>query len=107
MEGLEDLQNEGGYSGEGEISKKEVAFYKIMVKFDFSGDYLNYTYFRKDLAELKKIINIELETIEVPATDDENDNPIDGSVQISATLSTYRFPSSDTERYIIDPESEI
>ena len=113
MEGQEDLQNEGDPSeelwpgGEGEISKKEVAFYKISVRFDFSGDYLNYTYFRKDLAELKKIINIELETIEVPATDGENGNPSDGSVQITTILSTYRFPSSDTERYIIDQESDI
>ncbi len=107
MEGQEDFQNESGYSDEGEISKKEVAFYKISVRFDFSGDYLNYTYFRKDLAELKKIINIELETIEVPATDGENGNPSDGSVRITTILSTYRFPSSDTERYIIDQESDI
>ena len=78
-----------------------------MVKFGFSGDYENYTFFRRDLAKEKKIINIELETIEVPATDDENDDSVDGSVRISATLSTYRFPSSDTERYIIDQESDI
>ena len=107
MAGQDDFQSGEDSTVEGEQSKKEVAFYRIMVKFDFSGDYLNYTLFRRDLAELKKIINIELETIEVPATDDENDDSVDGSVQISATLSTYRFPSSDTERYIIDQESDI
>ena len=93
-----------GSEEEGE-AKKEVAFYKIMVKFEFSGNYLNYTYFRRDLAKQKKIINIEQESIEVP-TRDENSTSSDGSVKISATLSTYRFPNSDAERYIVDDGGE-
>ena len=86
---------------EGEATEKEVAFYKIEVSFELSGDYEMYTYFRKDLADLEKIVFIERETITVQSADEENDTP-DGSVKINATLSTYRFPSNDAERCIQD-----
>ena len=99
----EDLAYVADSGEEGEV-KKEVAFYKIIVKFEFSGNYLSYTYFRRDLSKLQKIINIEEESIEVPSPDGA-DSSSDGSVKINATLSTYRFPNNDTERYILDDGS--
>ena len=86
---------------EGEVEKKEVAFYEVKVSFELTGDYEMYTYFRKDLAELEKIVNIEKETITVRTSDEENDRP-DGSVIVKVTLSTLRFPSNDAEKYIQD-----
>ncbi|MDB3945536.1 hypothetical protein N9444_06480 [Gammaproteobacteria bacterium] len=85
--------------GEGLPSKKEVAFYKISVQFEFVGDYLGYTNFRRDLAQQKKIINIEREKITVRTGEDEGDG---GIVDIATTLSTYRFPASDADRFITD-----
>ena len=82
--------------GEGVPSKKEVAFYKISVQFEFVGDYLSYTNFRRDLAQQKKIINIEREKITVRTGEDESS----GVVDIVTTLSTYRFPASDADRFI-------
>jgi Tfp pilus assembly protein PilO len=82
--------------GEGLPSKKEVAFYKISVQFEFVGDYISYTNFRRDLAQQKKIINIEHEKITVRTGKDESG----GIVDIATTLSTYRFPASDADRFI-------
>lgn len=84
--------------GEGLEPKREVAFYKISVGFEFIGNYLGYTNFRRDLAKSKKIINIERERITVLPPD--NDKGGQGVVAISATLSTFRFPNSDAERYV-------
>ena len=84
--------------GEGLEPKREVAFYKISVGFEFIGNYLGYTNFRRDLAKSKKIINIERERITVLPPD--NDKGGQGVVAISATLSTFRFPNSDAERYL-------
>jgi len=84
--------------GEGIPPKREVAFYKIEVQFEFVGDYINYTYFRRDLANQKKIINIETEQISVQPNVAEQS--ADGVVAISTTLSTYRFPNSESEKFI-------
>ena len=94
------VQNEENNTDQS-VTKKEVAFYKIEVNFELSGDYEMYTFFRSDLAQLKKYVNIERETITVQISSEENYRP-DGSVQISATLSTFRFPSNDAERCILD-----
>ena len=84
--------------GEGIPPKKEVAFYKIEVRFEFVGDYISYTYFRRDLANQKKIINIEREQILAQPNNAEANS--DGVVQISTTLSTYRFPNSESEKFV-------
>jgi len=84
--------------GEGIPPKKEVAFYKIEVQFEFVGDYISYTYFRRDLANQKKIINIEREQISARPNNAEANS--DGVVQISTTLSTYRFPNSESEKFV-------
>ena len=47
----------------------------------------------------KKIINIEREKITVRTGEDEGDG---GIVDIATTLSTYRFPASDADRFITD-----
>ena len=84
--------------GEGVPPLKEVAFYKISVKFEFIGDYMSYTNFRRDLAKQRKIINIDRESIKVRYSGE--DNSADGTVGINATLSTFRFPVSDAERFL-------
>ena len=84
--------------GEGIPPKKEVAFYKIEVRFEFVGDYISYTYFRRDLANQKKIINIEREQISVQPNNAETNSS--GVVRISTTLSTYRFPNSESEKFL-------
>ena len=78
--------------------KREVAFYQIEVHFEFLGNYMNYTLFRRDLAQQKKIINIEKERITVRAGGSEADP--DGMVNIVTTLSTFRFPNSDAEKFL-------
>ena len=84
--------------GEGLPEKREVAFYQIEVHFEFLGDYMNYTLFRRDLAQQKKIINIEKERITVRAGGSEAEP--DGMVNIVTTLSTFRFPNSDAEKFL-------
>jgi hypothetical protein len=45
--------------------------------------------FRKSLAEMKKMVNIDEEKVVVL---DDEDSP--GKIKVSATLSTYRMPSA-------------
>ena len=71
-------------------TKKKIAYFRLGVKFDISGNYSRYTLFRRDLAKLTKIINIDKETIIVVDSDKKN-----GEVNVSATLSTYRLPAED------------
>ena len=78
--------------GEG---KQKVAYYEFKVKFEISGNYANYTKFRKSLAEVKKIININKEKIIVLQTKDSR-----GEVKVEAVLATYRLPANDSEKYI-------
>ena len=84
--------------GEGLPEKREVAFYQIEVHFEFMGNYMNYTLFRRDLAQQKKIINIEKERITVRTGGPESES--DGMVNIVTTLSTFRFPNSDAEKFL-------
>jgi len=78
------------------VSKKEkdsprkVAYYVFKVEFEISGNYTNYTDFRKSMAELKKIINIEEEKIIVLKSKKRA-----GEVKVSAILSTYSVPNED------------
>ncbi len=79
---------------------KKVAYYEFKVRFEISGNYSNYTKFRKGMAELKKIINIDVEKIIVLESKTKK-----GEVKVSATLATYRFPVNDAEMHINSKES--
>lgn len=72
-----------------EGSSRNVAYYKIQVKFEITGNYGSYTLFRRDLAQLEKIVNIDKETIHVVDSKKKN-----GNVQVIAVFSTYRLPST-------------
>ena len=74
---------------------KKVAYYEFNVKFEISGNYANYTKFRKGMAELKKIININQESIVVLESETSR-----GEVKVSATIATYRLPANEDEKYI-------
>lgn len=79
--------------------KKRVAFYKFKVKFNIMGNYAGYTLFRRDLAKLKKTINIDKETIRVAEIGTDSKKQY-GVVIVAATLSTYRMPVTDKEKYV-------
>ena len=95
-ENQDDIQN-GNYdpAAQGEKKRQKVAYYEFKVKFEISGNYSNYTKFRKGMAELKKIININEEQIVVLESETAK-----GEVKVSATLATYRLPANDDEKYI-------
>ncbi len=58
----------------------------MKVNIDMSGDYLSYMNLRTGLAELKKAVNTEEETINI----DNEDGA--GNVKVHLVLSTYRLP---------------
>jgi Tfp pilus assembly protein PilO len=74
---------------------KKVAYYEFKVRFEIRGNYSNYTKFRKGMAELKKIINIDVEKIIVLESKTKK-----GEVKVSATLATYRLPANESEKTI-------
>jgi len=78
---------------------KKVAYYEFKVRVEISGNYSNYTKFRKGMAELKKIINIDVEKIIVLESKTKK-----GEVKVSTTLATYRFPVNDAEMHINSKE---
>ena len=65
---------------------RKITHYKMKVNIDMSGDYLSYMNLRTGLAELKKAVNTEEETIDM---DNEDGG---GQVKIHLVLSTYRLP---------------
>jgi Tfp pilus assembly protein PilO len=99
-ENQDDFQN-GDYDPASQEAqkRKKVAYYEFKVKFEISGNYANYTKFRKGMAELKKIININEEQIIVLESETAK-----GEVKVSATLATYRLPANDAEKYINSEE---
>jgi Tfp pilus assembly protein PilO len=88
---------------EGSVSKKKgvkekvrkVAYYEFKVRFEISGNYSDYTKFRKGLAELKKFIDIDAEKIMVLESTTKK-----GQVKVSTTLATYRLPANESEKTI-------
>ena len=67
-------------------SDRKITHYKMKVNIDMSGDYLSYMNLRTGLAELKKAVNTEEETIII---DNEEGG---GNVKVHLVLSTYRLP---------------
>jgi len=53
----------------GKENKKNVAYYKIMVDFEITGNFLGYIRFKKSLSRTQKMINFEKEIIEVVPKD--------------------------------------
>jgi Tfp pilus assembly protein PilO len=67
-------------------SDRKITHYKMKVNIDMSGDYLSYMNLRTGLAELKKAVNTEEETIII---DNEEGG---GNIKVHLMLSTYRLP---------------
>ena len=65
---------------------RKITHYKMKVNIDMSGNYLSYMSLRTGLAELKKAVNTEEETIYI---DNEDGG---GNVKVNLVLSTYRLP---------------
>ena len=65
---------------------RKITHYKMKVNIDMSGNYLSYMKFRTGLAELKKAVNTEEESINM---DNEDGG---GNVKVRLVLSTYRLP---------------
>jgi Tfp pilus assembly protein PilO len=84
---------------EGESIPKKVAYYEFKVRFEISGNYANYTSFRKGLAQLKKIINIDQEKIIVLQSETKK-----GEVRVTAVLAIYRLPANESEKYVNSEE---
>lgn len=76
---------EGAKAGAGQGA--QVAYYRVPMKVDFSGPYLNYIRFRAGLAAIKKLVNIDFETIRVVTSEGGKTG-----VNINAVISTYRMP---------------
>ena len=66
--------------------ERKVTHYKMKVNIQMSGNYLSYIKFRSGIAELKKAVNTEEESINM---DNENGG---GNVKVHLVLSTYRLP---------------
>jgi Tfp pilus assembly protein PilO len=84
---------------EGDSKPKKVAYYEFKVRFEISGNYANYTSFRKGLAQLKKIINIDQEKIIVLQSETKK-----GEVRVTAVLAIYRLPANESEKYVNSEE---
>lgn len=65
---------------------KKITHYKMKVNINMAGNYLAYMKFRTGLADLKKAVNTEEETINM---DNEDGG---GNVKVHLILSTYRLP---------------
>ncbi len=100
-EGLQDPALMGGGVPDGESKPQKVAYYELRVEFEISGNYANYTNFRKGLAKLKKIININQEKIIVLESKTKK-----GEVKIETVLAIYRLPANDSEKYVINNQQE-
>lgn len=89
-------QSSGNQANNGQTPKSQkVAYYEFKVEFEISGDYASYTKFRKGLAELKKIININQEKITVIQSKTKK-----GQVKVRTVLAIYRLPANKSEKYI-------
>jgi Tfp pilus assembly protein PilO len=98
---LQDSMLIEGMSDEGESKPQKVAYYELKVEFEISGNYTNYTNFRKGLAKLKKIVNINQEKIVVLQSETKK-----GEVKVETILAIYRLPTNDSEKYIVTGEQQ-
>jgi len=89
------------YGGEEEmiVQLQKVGYYEFSVDLEITGNYSQFTNFRNGLAQLKKIININKESIVVPGSESKG-----GDVQVSMLIATYRLPKNEAEK-CVDPNS--
>ena len=93
---LSDTENLDDFNMQEEAPQlKKVAYYEFLVTLEISGNYNNYTNFRNGLAKLKKIININRESIVVLESETRR-----GDVKVSSSIATYRLPANESEKCI-------
>jgi|TARA_B110000093_G_scaffold33295_1_gene34191 Tfp pilus assembly protein PilO len=80
---------------EGQPQLQNVGYYEFTVDLEISGNYSFYTNFRNGLAQLKKIININSESIVVVESEENT-----GNVKVTSSISTYRLPKNESEQCI-------
>ena len=83
------------------VELQKVGYYEFVVNLELSGNYNQFTSFRSGLAELKKIININNETITVPESGSNG-----GDVKVRSSIATYRLPKNESEE-CADPNMEL
>ena len=82
-------------NGQEQPQLQKVGYYEFTVDLEISGNYNFYTGFRNGLAQLKKIININSESIVVLESDESK-----GGVKVTSSISTYRLPKDESEQCI-------
>ena len=82
-------------NGQEQPQLQKVGYYEFTVDLEISGNYNFYTGFRNGLAQLKKIININSESIVVLESGESK-----GGVKVTSSISTYRLPKDESEQCI-------
>ena len=83
------------------VQLQKVGYYEFVVNLEISGNYTQFTNFRNGLSQLKKIININNESIVVPG-----EGSSVGNVKVSSKIATYRLPKNEAEE-CANPDAEI
>ena len=97
--------NSNNYEDDNFVNEEEqpqlqkVGYYEFTVDLEISGNYNFYTGFRNGLAQLKKIININSESIVVLESGESK-----GAVKVTSSISTYRLPKDESEQCIANQE---
>jgi type IV pilus assembly protein PilO len=86
-------------NGQEQPELQKVGYYEFTVDLEISGNYNFYTGFRNGLAQLKKIININSESIVVLESGESK-----GGVKVTSSISTYRLPKDESEQCIANTE---
>ena len=86
-------------NGQEQPQLQKVGYYEFTVDLEISGNYNFYTGFRNGLAQLKKIININSESIVVLESGESK-----GGVKGTSSISTYRLPKDESEQCIANQE---
>ena len=87
--------DDNSVNDEGQPQLQNVGYYEFTVDLEISGNYSFYTNFRNGLAQLKKIININSESIVVVESEENT-----GNVKVTSSISTYRLPKNESEQCI-------
>ncbi len=74
-----------------------VAYYRLTIRLDASGNFLSWSKFRRDLAKMDKIIVIESEHTKLVKSKKEI-----GRVAVNLVLAAYRWPANDDEKYVTE-----
>ena len=91
----DNYEDDNFVNDEGQPQLQNVGYYEFTVDLEISGNYSFYTNFRNGLAQLKKIININTESIVVVESEENT-----GNVKVTSSISTYRLPKNESEQCI-------